>query len=221
VVDKKSWLNFQKAQSEGIISGAGREGFEHARAFINQGNYQTADKRMGRIKQIHEGEFEYTADLIFAFVDRQADDLKAPAARKITNERSPVKRKTIVESSLSAASFNDTRDFDGMSGRDDTLLKPQSRRRKLNDNGAKTLRQRMISTLRESLNFPFKTSDYDYYSQSASKSLKVHELSFLDTANGIATTQHLIQKKTEDPDLLEASLLNLLKRSFSRVILVV
>lgn len=209
MVAKKKWLNFQKAQSEGIISGGGRDGFEQSRLFLNQGNYDTADKRMGRIKQVPEGEFEYTADLIFAFVDRQTNDFKAPPAKTSKNERFPIKKIKRIDASLGAASFNGTRVTDGMRGRDDRFLKPQKGRRKLSDSGPQTQRQRMISTLRESLNFPFESNNYDYYSKSASKKVEVHELSFLDTANGIATTQHLIQKKTEEPGLRKVSPLNL------------
>ena len=169
VVAKKNWLNFQKAQSDGIVSGEGRGGFQQARLFLNQGNYDIADKRMGRIKQVPEGEFEYTADLIFAFVDREGNDLKTPAVKTVNN-----------------------------------------------DNGGSSPRQRMITALRESLKFPFNSNNYDYYSQSASKNVRVHELSFLDTANGIATTQHLIQKKTEESgsDLLKVSVLDMLSSIF-------
>ena len=70
LTNRKEWLKYQKSQIEGADNENSSEGFRSARASLLQGDYNKADKGIGRMRRAPLGQFEYTADLIFCFFDR-------------------------------------------------------------------------------------------------------------------------------------------------------
>ena len=70
LTNRKEWLKYQKSQIDGADNEKSVEGFRSARASLLQGDYNKADKGIGKMPRAPLGQFEYTADLIFCFFDR-------------------------------------------------------------------------------------------------------------------------------------------------------
>ena len=70
LTNRKEWLKYQKSQIDGADNDKSVEGFRSARASLLQGDYNKADKGIGKMPRAPMGQFEYTADLICCFFDR-------------------------------------------------------------------------------------------------------------------------------------------------------
>ena len=202
VVRRKVWLEFQKYQSDGVLKGDGNRGFKESRFGMKLGDFIGSEKEIGKIKENPEGQFEYAADLTFAFVNKRREiivDKAATLGKKFSISHESQRRK--LESDLDCKT--DIQDdlkwqHNSMnSSRNGGEYPTQGEnRRKLFGSRTTSDRMEMIRSLRQSIVFPF-TSDTFESSRDDERVIKVHELSFLDMINGVATTQHIVQVEVD------------------------
>jgi hypothetical protein len=194
VVRRKAWLEFQQRQMNGVKMGAGGVGFKESRAGMRLGDFRGSEKGIGKIKETPEGQFEYTADLTFTFANRRREvitDKSAPSKserRLASDERS--EPNSLEDSICENYEINDH-------NRSSSIYHEQrENRRKLFGAKVTSEREDMINNLQKSTVFPFTTGIFESNPHNK-RADKVHELSFLDLINGIATTQHILQVEVE------------------------
>lgn len=190
VVRRKVWLEFQAHQARGIRAGEGGRGFKESRAGMRLGDFRGSEKGIGKIKETPEGQFEYTADLTFAFANkRRAVNMVKSAA--LGSKRRLASDEDCKPYHLRGINCENYNRIDHNSSTSN-YHEYEEKRRKLFGAKTTTEREEMISNLRQSTVFPFTTDTFES-TLDDERAMKVHELSFLDLLNGVATTQHLVQ----------------------------
>lgn len=190
VVRRKVWLEFQEHQAKGTLNGDASRGFKESRSGMRLGDFRGSEKGIGKIKETPEGQFEYTADLTFAFSNRR----KAVVTDKSARLGSKKRLQSYEHRHLEDVKFENYEINHHRSNSSNSHEK-REKRRKLFGSKTTSEREEMISNLRQSTVFPF-TTDIFESSLDDERAIKVHELSFLDLINGVATTQHIVQVGT-------------------------
>lgn len=190
VVRRKVWLEFQEHQAKGTLTGDASRGFKESRSGMRLGDFRGSEKGIGKIKETPEGQFEYTADLTFAFSNRRKAVITDKSVRLGSKKRlQSYEHRHLEDVKCENYKINHHRSNSSNSH------EQREKRRKLYGSKTTSEREEMISNLRQSTVFPF-TTDIFESSLDDERAIKVHELSFLDLINGVATTQHLVQVGT-------------------------
>jgi hypothetical protein len=196
VVRRKAWLEFQQRQMNGVKmgTGAGGVGFKESRAGMRLGDFRGSEKGIGKIKETPEGQFEYTADLTFSFANRRREVITDQSAPSRSERRLASDEQSEPNSLEDIACENyEINDHNRSSS---IYHEKRENRRKLFGARVTTEREDMINNLQKSSEFPFTTGIF-VSNPHNKRADKVHELSFLDLVNGIATTQHIVQVEVE------------------------
>jgi hypothetical protein len=195
VVRRKVWIEFQrKTHGVRMGAGAGGVGFKESRAGMRLGDFRGSEKGIGKIKETPEGQFEYTADLTFAFANRRREVITDKSA-PLRSERKLASNELSEPNSLEGT-INGNYEIKYHNRNSVIYHEQRENRRKLYGAKITSEREEMISNLQKSTVFPF-TTDVFESTPDDKRAIKVHELSFLDMMNGVATTQHLVQVEVE------------------------
>jgi hypothetical protein len=200
VIDAKPWLKFQTDQAQGTASEKNSDLFKESRSSMILGDYKKSVDAAWKIKQVPEGGFEYTADLAFSFLKSKGGEknIKHKTIKRSLRQELPNRRRKAKEATgLRSMTAND--DFDSAvnnSNRSSAEHGVQSRRRLYGEETTYD-RESIMNSLKEDLKAK-SLPDSALRSYELSDTMAIHELSFLDTIKGTATTQHIVQILTHD-----------------------
>lgn len=196
VIDAKSWLKYQTDQAEGIATKKNSDLFKESRSSMILGDYKKSIDAAWKIKQVPEGGFEYTADLAFSFLTSKGGEniVKRRNIRRSLRQELPKRRREAEEVNESRnMTANDYFDSAFNNSNRSSAEKCVQSRRKLYGQETTHERESMMNCLKEDLKAK-SLPDSALRSYELSDTMAIHELSFLDTIKGTATTQHIVQK---------------------------
>ena len=191
VIDAKSWLKFQTDQAQGTASKQNSDMFKESRSSIILGDYKKSIDAAWKIKQVPEGGFEYVADLAFSFLTSKGGqkNVKHKSFRRSLRQELPNRRRKAEEATglRNVTAADDLDSAVNNSNRSSAEHGVQIGRRLY---GQETThdRESIMNCLKEDLKAKSLLRSYQL-----SDTMAIHELSFLDTIKGTATTQHIVQ----------------------------
>ena len=191
VIDAKPWLKFQTDQAQGTASKENSDMFKESRSSIILGDYKKSIDAAWKIKQVPEGGFEYVADLAFSFLTGKGGEknVKHKSIRSsLRQELSKRWQKAEEATGLSNVTANDDFDSAFNNSNGSSAEHGVQSRRKLYGQETSYERESIMNSLKEDLKAKSQLRSYQL-----SDTMAIHELSFLDTIKGTATTQHIVQ----------------------------
>lgn len=191
VIDAKPWLKFQTDQAQGTASKQNSDMFKESRSSMILGDYKKSINAAWKIKEVPEGGFEYTADLAFSFLKSKGGEknVKHKTVRRSLRQEVPKRRRKAEEATgLSNVTANDDFDSAFNNSNSSSAEKGVQSRRRLYGQETTHDRESIMSCLKEDLKAKSLLRSYE-----PSDTMAIHELSFLDTIKGTATTQHIVQ----------------------------
>lgn len=200
VVDKEKWIQYQSKLAKDSASKSNGVNFNASRKALISGDYKRSIDAAWRLEHSPEGEFEYTADLALSFsrntFEKRNTKFKK-SARSLQEElpnrwRRP--EELMVLRTDTACGGCDCAFNNSIKSNAENVRK---KRRKLFGTDVTRGRESLINNLKAFLHSKSK-SDRLLGPYEQSEAMAIHEISFLDTVNGIATSQHIVQTQTTD-----------------------
>ena len=193
VTDKRSWLKFQNDQASSTAGSSNSALFKESRSALTLGEYTRSANAAWKIKHSPEGGFEYTADLAFSFSTNLGIIKKISSIGQSLSEELPTGRRGREEvRGLRTDIASDERYSIFDNGNKNNSEHVDKGRRKLFGRATTHERESLISDLKGLLKAK-SPSEPTLRPYSLSEAMVIHEVSFLDTIKGIATSQHIVQ----------------------------
>jgi hypothetical protein len=195
VIDAKPWLKFQTDQAQDTASKKNSDIFKESRSSMILGDYKKSINAAWKIKQVPEGGFEYTADLAFSFLTSKGGEKNAKhkTIRRSLRQELPNRRRKAEEATgLRNVTANDDLESAVNNSNRSSAEKGIQSRRRLYGQETTHDRESIMNCLKEDLKAK-SLPDSALRSYQLSDTMAIHELSFLDTIKGTATTQHIVQ----------------------------
>ena len=197
VIDKKVWLKFQKDQAKSTADGSSSAFFNKSRSALILGEYQRSMDAAWKIKQFPEGVFQYTADLAFSFKtnikgmrDVKRKNVGRSLLEQLSNGWNGTEEVTGLRSDIARDECDSVFDNSNRSTADNSC----NNKRKLFGSDTTHERESLIGSLSSFLKTKTASRlDPPLRSFELSEEMVIHEVSFLNTILGIATTQHIVQ----------------------------
>ena len=200
VVDKGNWIQYQSNLAKGTASKSNGVNFNASRKALISGDYKQSIGAAWGIEHSPEGVFEYTADLALSFSRNKYGKRNAKLkknARSLQEELPNRWRRTEEVMALRVDTACDGCDCLFNNSINSNAENVCKKRRKLFGAETTSGRESLINNLKAFLQSKSQ-SDRLLSPYEQSEAMAIHEISFLDTVNGIATSQHIVQTQTTD-----------------------